>query len=228
MLPRLAHAAAAAGDVERHRAEVALLDELDAGTGLDHLAGDLVPEDQTLGRGGAAAHHVLVGAADVGRDDLQDRPVRDLASDVGGIDARPVLQLERREVDVLYLDLAWAHVGDASVVSHTCPSLLYHRFTMRGRRRRRRFPAVRRAPPPPVASLVGRAGPRYPPAFPAPARARRTARGARRRRRRPRRAAPRGAADHVAGKVAPEGVSAPDRAERAAGRTCARGSASRP
>ena len=32
--------------------------------------------------------------------------VRELASHVGRVDARPVLQLERREVDVLHLDLA--------------------------------------------------------------------------------------------------------------------------
>jgi len=50
----LAVAAAAAGDVEGHRAEVALLDELDARTDLDDLAGDLVAEDEALGRGRAA------------------------------------------------------------------------------------------------------------------------------------------------------------------------------
>src|SRR5947208_12541728 len=50
----LAVPTAPAGDVERHRAEVALLDELDARTGLDHLPGDLVTEDQP-GRGGGAS-----------------------------------------------------------------------------------------------------------------------------------------------------------------------------
>ena len=44
--------------------------------------------------------------------------MRQLAADVGGVDARAVLQLEGRVVDVLDLDLAGAHVGDASVVSH--------------------------------------------------------------------------------------------------------------
>ena len=72
---------------------------------LDHLAGDLV-QDEALGGGGAAAHHVLVGAAYVRRDDLQDRSVRQLAADIRGVDAGAVLQLQRREFDVLDLDVA--------------------------------------------------------------------------------------------------------------------------
>ena len=66
----LAVAAAAAGDVERHRHQVADLDEFDVAAGFDHLAGDLVAEDQARRRGSAAADHVLVAAADVGGDDL--------------------------------------------------------------------------------------------------------------------------------------------------------------
>jgi hypothetical protein len=42
----LAVATAAAGDVERHRDDVADLDELHVGPDLDHLTGDLVSEDQ--------------------------------------------------------------------------------------------------------------------------------------------------------------------------------------
>src|SRR5581483_10977922 len=41
----LAVAAAAAGDVEGHRTQVADFDELDIATGLDDFAGDLVAED---------------------------------------------------------------------------------------------------------------------------------------------------------------------------------------
>ena len=118
MLPRLAHAAAAAGDVERHRAEVTDLDELHSRTDLDHLAGDLVSEDQPLGRRRAAAHHVLIRAADVRRDTFQDRGVRQFAPDVRGVDPRAVLQLERRVVDVLDLDRPWSHVGHAPVIWH--------------------------------------------------------------------------------------------------------------
>ena len=47
-LALLAVAAATAGDVERHRDDVADLDELDVRAGLDHLAGDLVAEDQPV------------------------------------------------------------------------------------------------------------------------------------------------------------------------------------
>src|SRR6185437_6204548 len=109
-------------DVERHRDEVALLDELHVAPGLDHLAGDLVPQDQPFGSGRAPADHVLVGAADVGRDDLEDHPVLGLAPDVVGVDSGSVPQLELREVDRLDLDLAGAHVGDTSVVRHVSPS----------------------------------------------------------------------------------------------------------
>ena len=118
-LALLAVAAPPAGDVERHRAEVADLDELDVRSDLDHLAGDLVPEHQPGRRGGAAADHVLVAAADVGRDVLQDRGVRQLAADVRRVDPGTVLQLQRRVVGVLDLHLSRSHVGDCLVPGHS-------------------------------------------------------------------------------------------------------------
>jgi hypothetical protein len=117
-LALLAVTTAPTGDVEGHRDEVTDLDELDVAPGLDHLAGDLVTEDQVPGRGRAAADHVLVGAADVGRDDLQDHPVLAAPPDVVGMHPRPVLEHELWEVDRLDLNLARAEVGDPSVVSH--------------------------------------------------------------------------------------------------------------
>ena len=75
VLAFLAVAATAAGDVEGHRTEVAFLDEFDISPRFDDLAGDLVSEHETLRRGGAAAHHVLVAAADIRGDDLQDHAV---------------------------------------------------------------------------------------------------------------------------------------------------------
>ena len=71
----LAVAAAAAGDVERHGDDVALLDEQHVAAGFDHFAGDFVPEDQPGRRGGAAADHVLIGAADIGGDDFENDAV---------------------------------------------------------------------------------------------------------------------------------------------------------
>ena len=56
----LAVATPAAGDVERGRDEIALLDELDTRSDLHDLAGDLVSEDETFGCRRAPAHHVLV------------------------------------------------------------------------------------------------------------------------------------------------------------------------
>ncbi len=120
-LALLAVAAAAARDVEGHRDDVADLDELDVGADLDDLAGDLVAEDQAGGGGRAAAHHVLVGAADVRRDRAQDRPVRDLPADVGGVDPRTVVQLEVGVVGVDHLHDTGSLVGDRSVSRHLRP-----------------------------------------------------------------------------------------------------------
>src|SRR6185312_5817718 len=88
---------------------------------VDHLAGDLVTEDETLRRRRAPADHMLVRAADVGGDAPEDRRVWELAAHVGWVDARPILELKAREVDVLDLDLPRAHVGNASVVRHLSP-----------------------------------------------------------------------------------------------------------
>ena len=114
----LAVGAPSACDVERHRAEVSLLDELDIWPGLDHLAGDLVAEDQSGGRRRTTSDHVLIRTADVRRNDPQDRSMTGLASDVVRMNAGSVLELELREVDVMNLDLARLDVGDAPVIGH--------------------------------------------------------------------------------------------------------------
>ena len=44
--------------------------------------------------------------------------MRKLAADVSRIDTGPILELEGREVDVLDLHLAGAHVGNAAVICH--------------------------------------------------------------------------------------------------------------
>ena len=114
----LAAATAPARDVEWDGYDVALLDELDVATDLDHLARDLVAQDQTRGGGRPAAHHVLVRAADVGRDDSKDDPVGELAPDVGRVNTWTVTKLERREIDPLNFDLARLDVRHASIVCH--------------------------------------------------------------------------------------------------------------
>jgi hypothetical protein len=70
--------AAAASDVEGNSDEIPLLDVLDIGAEFDDFASNFVAEDHAGRRGGAAAHHVLIGAADVSRDNLQDDTVIDL------------------------------------------------------------------------------------------------------------------------------------------------------
>ena len=115
-------AAPAAGDVERHRDDVADLDEFDVRTAFDHLAGDLVAENEVRGRCRSPAHHVLVRTADVRGDGLENDPVRHLPADIRGVHTRSVLQLEGGIVDVDDLDDARALVGNCSVPSHEVPS----------------------------------------------------------------------------------------------------------
>ncbi len=104
-----AGAAAAAGYVEGDCDEVADFEVFDVGAGLDDLAGDLVSENHAGGCGGAAADHVLVGAANVGRDDLQDDGMVDLFA--GRI-------LHFGEVDGLDFDFVLSEKNYSSVFSH--------------------------------------------------------------------------------------------------------------
>ena len=71
----LAVATATAGNVERHRYEVAHLYKLDVTPRLDDLSGDLVTEDEPGRCRGTAPHHVLVAPANVGAHDLEDDAV---------------------------------------------------------------------------------------------------------------------------------------------------------
>ena len=101
----LAVAAAAAGDVEGHRDDIADLDELDIASALDHLTGDLVAQHQAFRRGGTAANHVLIAAADIGGQNLEDDTVLALTA----------AQCEFRERDVLDGDFTGAAIDDAAI-----------------------------------------------------------------------------------------------------------------
>jgi hypothetical protein len=105
----LAGTATAAGDIERDRHEVALLEGLDISADLDHLAGDLMAQHQARLGGGAAPHHVLVGAADVGREDLEDHAVADFFA---------VRIFQFGEGNGSNFDQALLDVHDASVALH--------------------------------------------------------------------------------------------------------------
>src|SRR5450830_687453 len=111
-----AGAAAAARHVERHRDQVADFQVLDVAALLDHFTGDLVTEHQAGLGSGAAAHHVLVGAADVGGDHAQDDAVFNLP-------ATRVLHFGI--VDFLYFDLAVAEIHDTTITRHAFTSLLF-------------------------------------------------------------------------------------------------------
>src|SRR6202011_999257 len=98
--------AAAACDVERNRYEVADIEILDVTALLDHFAGDLVSEHHAGRRRRAAADHVLVGAADIRRDDLENDAV---------IDRLSCRIAEGRKVDVLNFDAAGLEINHAAI-----------------------------------------------------------------------------------------------------------------
>ncbi len=118
--------ATAAGNVERNRDQVADLQVLDIAAFLDDFPGDLVTEHQADLGGSAAAHHVLVRAANVGGNDAQDHSVLDLA---------PAGVLHFRIVDFLDFDLACAEVNDATIVSHLPFSFVFVNTRRDGRSR---------------------------------------------------------------------------------------------
>jgi hypothetical protein len=94
--------AAAACDVERHRYEVANLKILDVAASLDRLAGDLVSKHHASRPCRAAPDHVLVGATDIRRYDLEDDAV---------IDRLSCRIAEGRKVDLLNFDAAGFEVN---------------------------------------------------------------------------------------------------------------------
>ncbi|MNJ61688.1 hypothetical protein D3C77_574930 [compost metagenome] len=102
----LAGAAAAAGDVEGHRHQVADFQVLDVLAQLDHFTGDFVTQDQADLGGGTTADHVLVGAADVGGDNLENYTMFDFTT------AR-ILQLWI--INVANFHLSGTNVNDTSV-----------------------------------------------------------------------------------------------------------------
>ena len=109
----LAVPAAPAGDVKRDRNEISDLDEFNVASGLKNLSGDFVPEDQSLRRRGAAADHMLVAAANIGGNDLQNHSVLALSFS----------QRQFGKVDGLHLDLARSHVRYSTIARHRFSSL---------------------------------------------------------------------------------------------------------
>ena len=86
----------------------------DVAAKLDDFTGDFVAQHQADLGSGAAADHVLVGAANVGGNHLEDHAVLDLL-------AARVLHLG--VVDILYLDLASAAIHHSTITRHALTSL---------------------------------------------------------------------------------------------------------
>jgi hypothetical protein len=107
-----AHRAPTASNVERDGAEVALLDELDVRTALDHFASNLVPKNHARGGGGSASDHVLIGTADVGCGHFEDNPMVALSETRVEFTSS---KLKLWELGVLNFSMIWAHVDNATV-----------------------------------------------------------------------------------------------------------------
>jgi len=101
--------AAAACDVEGNGDKIADLEVFDIRAGFDDFTGDFVTEDHAGGCGGAPANHVLIRAADISGDDLQDDTVINLL-------ACWILHL--REVDGLDFNLVLSEKNYSCVFSH--------------------------------------------------------------------------------------------------------------
>jgi hypothetical protein len=78
-LPLFTIAASSTGNVKGHRHEIADIKEFDVAAFFDDLARDLVAQDHAGGRCRAASHHVLIAAANVRGDDLENDSVLALA-----------------------------------------------------------------------------------------------------------------------------------------------------
>jgi hypothetical protein len=123
--------ATATCNVERDRYEVTDFEILDVTPFLYYFAGDLVSEHHAGRRRRTTPHHVLVGAADIGRDDLEDDAV---------INRLSRWIAERRKVDLLNFDAAWFEVDNTAVGvgSHlqspqVSPVLHFDVLSLRGR-----------------------------------------------------------------------------------------------
>jgi hypothetical protein len=70
-------------------------------------------EHQARRRSGATVKHMLVGTANVSRDDLQDHGMINLAT---------LWILEFGISDVVHLDNAWLYVDDTAIFAHGTPA----------------------------------------------------------------------------------------------------------
>jgi hypothetical protein len=68
-----------------------------------------MPEHHARRRTRATADHVLVGSADIGRNDLQDNAMLDLTA---------LRVLELGIGNILDLDFSWPGVDDATITGH--------------------------------------------------------------------------------------------------------------
>jgi len=109
-------AATAAGNIERNGDDITDFQHLNVVTLLDNLARDLMTKDQTLRSGRTAAHHVLVGTANIRRDNFQDDAMRGVfAAERVGLALR---HAQLRVFDRLDLDFTRFDVSNSTIGSH--------------------------------------------------------------------------------------------------------------
>ena len=107
--------ATSTSDIERHRHEVADVEELYVAALFDHLSGDLMSQNQSGFGGGAPSDHVLIRPANVGRNDFEDNRVVDFAT---------VRILKLRIGDIANFDNARLDVHYTTVLAHRITPVL--------------------------------------------------------------------------------------------------------
>src|SRR5579875_2070470 len=101
-------AASSTGNIKRYGYQVSHLDKLHVASRLDHFAGDLVSETYSTGRGCTTSDHMLIAAANVGGNYLQNHAVLALA----------VSECELGKIDRLHLDFSRTHVNQSPIAGH--------------------------------------------------------------------------------------------------------------
>jgi hypothetical protein len=97
------------------------LNELDISTRLDYFAGNLVTQNESGRCSRTSPHHVLIAAADVRGNHLEDDPVLSFTTDVSLVDARAILEFQLWVIDRLNLNFAWFDVRNCFISCHDSP-----------------------------------------------------------------------------------------------------------
>src|SRR5699024_1730279 len=116
------HFTASTGNVERDGCDIPFFDKLDIASNFNHFACNFMSEHQAFRRSGTAAHHVLVTAANVCRNDFKYYAMFTFTPDVRFWHTRTILQYQIREFDILDFNTAGSCIDYTTVSFHLYPS----------------------------------------------------------------------------------------------------------